>query len=167
MIDTGFIRLMARYNGWQNKSLYRAADSLSEAQRQSEQGAFFASIHGTLSHLFWGDSMWMHRFAGMEKPSGGIKESVRFVADWPALLERRNTLDQAIIEWSGRVDVDWLKGSVTWFSGAAGRDISKPAEALVVHFFNHQTHHRGQVHAMLTRLGAKPDETDLFLLPDA
>ena len=57
-------------------------------------------------------------------------------------------------------------GDLSWFSGALQADVSKPMWMLVSHFFNHQTHHRGQVHAMLTSAGAKPDDTDLFIMPD-
>ena len=68
MILSEYVRLMARYNSWQNGSLYRAADALSDAARREDRGAFFGSIHGTLSHILWGDRMWMNRFAGTERP---------------------------------------------------------------------------------------------------
>ena len=59
-----------------------------------------------------------------------------------------------------------MKGDLTWFSGAANREITKPRWQLLMHFFNHQTHHRGQVHAMLTQAGGKPHATDLFVMPE-
>ena len=64
MISVEHARLMARYNSWQNQSLYTAADGLSDEARRQERGAFFGSIHGTLSHLFWSDRQWMSRFCG-------------------------------------------------------------------------------------------------------
>ena len=75
MIDRQFVERMARYNRWQNRNLYDSADRLSDEERARERGAFFGSIHGTLDHLLWGDRIWMHRFAGTQKPAGGIKES--------------------------------------------------------------------------------------------
>jgi uncharacterized damage-inducible protein DinB len=68
------------------------------------------------------------------------------------------------VTWSEKLDPAWLQADLTWYSGAAGREISRPRWLLVTHFFNHQTHHRGQVHGMLTRLGAKPEATDLMLI---
>jgi uncharacterized damage-inducible protein DinB len=164
MITPDYARLMARYNRWQNESLYGAARALSDAQRRQERGAFFGSIHATLSHLLWGDGAWMSRFSGSEKPPGGISGSGALYGDWDDLCARRRTMDAQIARWADGLDPAWLAGDLTWFSGAAGREIRKPAGFLVAHFFNHQTHHRGQVHAMLTAAGAKPGDTDLFYL---
>lgn len=164
MIATAHVRLMARYNCWQNESIYAAAASLTDAERRLDRGAFFRSIHGTLSHLVWGDSTWMHRFAGTPKPAGGIKDSPALFEDWDLLAARRRELDEAIMAWASSLGPEWLEGSTGWYSGAMGRDMSKPNWLLAAHFFNHQTHHRGQVHAMLTAAGARPDDTDLMVL---
>ncbi len=166
MISVDHVRLMARYNAWQNRSLYRAAGELSDAARRENRGAFFGSIHGTLSHLLWGDCIWLYRFANWEKPAGGIKDSSSHFSDWIHLVAKRKAMDEAIISWADRLQPDWLTGDLTWFSGAQGRDVSKAKWLLITHFFNHQTHHRGQVHAMLTAAGAKPDDTDLPFMPD-
>ena len=106
----------------------------------------------------------MSRFAGTERPTETIATSPAMVADWEALRVARAEFDTVIEDWAAGVDLDWLARDLTWFSGAANREISKPAPFLVMHFFNHQTHHRGQVHAMLTAAGAKPGDTDLFLI---
>ncbi|MGL5447061.1 MAG: DinB family protein [Rhabdaerophilum sp.] len=166
MITPDFVRTMARYNQWQNRSLVAAASGLDEAARRAERGAFFGSIAGTFNHLYWGDSIWMHRFAGIEKPPGGIRESRGLFDDWAEFVAARSRLDQRILDWADVVDPAWVAGSLSWFSGAAGRDVTRETAMLVTHFFNHQTHHRGQIHAMLTAAGAKPDDTDLFLMPD-
>ena len=167
MITPCYVRMMARYNRWQNQSLYTAAQSLTDAERKADRGAFFGSLHGTLSHLYWGDAMWLHRFAGTPKPEGSIKDSPLCRPDWAGLSADRIALDTAIIHWSDGLDPAWLAGETRWFSNAAGREITKPNALLVAHFFNHQTHHRGQAHALLTGLGAKPEDTDLILLPEA
>lgn len=164
MIDAGYVRLMARYNRWQNENLYGAADALPDEARRADLGAFFGSVHATLSHLAWGDGTWMSRFAGRRPPPGRIADSPSLYADWEALKAERRSLDADILSWAERVEDGWLAGDLTWFSGAAGREVTRPVGALVVHFFNHQTHHRGQVHALLTRSGAKPGDTDLFLM---
>ncbi len=162
MISLAHVRTMARYNRWQNNSLYRAADGLTDAARREDRGAFFASIHGTFCHLLWGDSIWMHRFAGTSKPEGGIRESPRLVAGWVELHQRRDAMDATILAWAAGLDPAWLEGDLSWFSGALGKEMTKPRWFLLTHFFNHQTHHRGQVHAMLTAAGARPEDTDLF-----
>ena len=164
MITPDYVRLMARYNSWQNGSLYAAADALSDAARREERGAFFGSIHGTLSHVLWGDRMWMNRFAGTERPTETIATSPTMVPEWEALKAARAEFDKVIEDWAATVDRDWLGRDLTWFSGAVNREITKPAPFLVMHFFNHQTHHRGQAHAMLTAAGARPGDTDLFLI---
>ena len=168
MVGVGYVQTMARYGAWQNNSLMRAADGLEEAARQKDRGGFFGSIAGTLNHLLWGDRIWMARFAGTDDPhQPSIAQSVSETQNWSDYCGARTAMDSAILTWAGDVNPAWFDGDLTWFSGAAQRDVSKPKTMLVMHFFNHATHHRGQVHAMLTAAGARPDDTDLFLMPEA
>jgi uncharacterized damage-inducible protein DinB len=166
MIDRAYVQRMARYNRWQNLNLYSVADQLSAEERQRERGAFFGSIQKTLSHLLWGDRTWMSRFGDMPKPPGGIAESVTLYADWENLKFERAAFDEKIIAWADTVDNAWLAGEMTYFSGATKREWTRPRWMLVTHMFNHQTHHRGQVHCMLTQAGGKPSDTDLPFMPD-
>jgi uncharacterized damage-inducible protein DinB len=166
MISSEFVAKMARYNHWQNDNIYAAAESLDEDARRMDRGAFFRSIHRTLSHLLWADTIWMSRFDGWEVPDVGIPGSGDWVGDWGALKDRRRAADGAILGWADRVSDDVLAGDLSWFSGSLGRDVTKPLTLCVAHFFNHQTHHRGQIHAMLTAAGAVPRDTDLFIMPD-
>jgi uncharacterized damage-inducible protein DinB len=166
MITPDFLRLMARYNTWQNRSLYGAADGLSEAERRADRGAFFGSIHGTLSHLLWGDTIWMNRFGAGDAPGGSIAASPEFEPDWARLVARRADMDARITDWAAGVEAGWLAGPISWYSAMLGREVTKPVALCVAHVFNHQTHHRGQVHAMLTAAGARPEDTDLFAMPD-
>ena len=165
MISADYVSKMARYNRWQNESIFSAADTLADAERRQDRGAFFGSIHGTLSHLLWGDTIWMSRFAGWEAPEIGIPESADWVGEWSALKTERRRADARIMEWALALSDDELAGELSWFSGAIGREISRPLAECVTHFFNHQTHHRGQVHAMLTQAGAQPGATDLVFMP--
>ncbi len=159
--------MLAGYNKWQNDSIYTAANALNDAERRKDRGAFFGSIHSTLSHLIWGDRIWMSRFSGSEKPiQPNIAKSVEEVGDWIDLVEERAEMDQNILEWSKSLSEAELKSNLTWFSGAIQAEVSKPLWILVTHFFNHQTHHRGQVHSMLTSAGVQPADTDLFMLPE-
>jgi uncharacterized damage-inducible protein DinB len=166
VIAPDYVRAMASYNRWQNGNIYGAAGTLSDAQRKESRGAFFGSIHATLNHLLWGDQMWMSRFAGTPKPKGkGIPDSLGMYEDWAGLVRERQAFDQVILDWADGVSADWLAGDLTWFSGATGREVTKPKGLLVTHLFNHQTHHRGQVHCLLTQFGVKPGATDLPFQP--
>jgi uncharacterized damage-inducible protein DinB len=164
MITPDWVRLMAAYNSEMNRRLYGAADRLTDAQRREDCGAFFGSIHATLCHLLWGDTIWMSRFDGWEKPEAPFPGTV-WIADWAELSARRVQTDARIEDWATRLDPAWLRGSLTWVSGAAGRELTRDAWVLATHMFNHQTHHRGQVHALLTAFGGKTGDTDLpFIL---
>ena len=166
MIDPAYVQRMARYNRWQNENLYGVADRLSDDERRRERGAFFGSIHKTLSHLMWADRIWMSRFADVPRPNGGIPESVSLYPDWEPLRRERVSFDVTMIGWADGLDQAWLAGPLTWYSGGAKRELTKPRWVTVTHMFNHQTHHRGQVHSMLTQAGGKPHDTDLFIMPE-
>ena len=86
------------------------------------------------------------------------------IADFAQLSTEREQADTGISSWAANVDDKWLAENLTWFSGAANREITGPKGLLVSHFFNHQTHHRGQAHALLTAAGQETGDTDLFLV---
>jgi len=166
MIDRAYVQRMARYNRWQNENLYGVADRLSDEERRRERGAFFGSIHKTLSHLLWADRVQMSRFTDLPRPQAGIPESVSLYPHWTALKEERARFDTVIIDWADGIDPSWLAADHTYYSGAINRELTRPRWVLVTHMFNHQTHHRGQVHAMLTQAGGRPSDTDLPFMPD-
>jgi uncharacterized damage-inducible protein DinB len=166
MIDGAYVQRMARYNRWQNENLYGVADKLSDDERRRERGAFFGSIQKTLSHILWADQAWMNRLAATPKPPGAIAESVSLYPDWDGLKSERKRFDEAIIAWAGTVAPAWLEEEHTVFFYALGRELTKPRWIFVTHMFNHQTHHRGQVHSMLTQAGGKPGDTDLPFMPE-
>ncbi len=168
MITQDYVRMMAAYNAEMNRRLYAAAAALSDQERRADRGAFWHSIHGTLAHLLWGDCQWMSRFDGWEKPDLPIGQSAGIIEDFDELRTRRVKADADIEAWARRIDDAWLAADLVWFSGAAQREMRRAKGKLLVHFFNHQTHHRGQVHAMLTACGQQTGDTDLFLVvPDA
>lgn len=167
MITPEYAQLFARYNRWQNKSLYGAASTLSDDERKLKRGAFFGSIHATLNHLLWADQIWMSRLAGTPKPeASSISESLAQFEDWDALKHERVTFDQVMSDWTAALTPEVLAGDLAWYSGATGRELTKPRWVCLVHLFNHQTHHRGQVHCLLTQLGCKPEATDIPFMPE-
>jgi len=164
LVTPASVSTMATYNTAMNKRLYSAAARLSDSDRRSPRGAFWGSIHGTLNHLLWADRMWMSRFDGWEKPAVSQAESAALEPDFQTLRQARIDADTRIRAWAASVDDAWLAGDLTWYSGSIQRDTTMPTSFLIVHFFNHQTHHRGQTHALITAAGEKTGDTDLFLI---
>ena len=164
MITPAYVRTMAAYNSEMNRRLYAAASRLSDAERKRDRSAFWGSLHNTLVHILWGDGQWMSRFDSWERPTTPIKDSGGMLEDWAELSARRVEADAKIEDWARRVDDAYLTRDMTWFSGAAQLEVTAPYRLLVTHFFNHQTHHRGQAHALITAAGEKTEDTDLFLV---
>ena len=167
MITPAFVRLMAEYNAEMNRRLYAAAARLPDVERKADRGAFWKSLHGTLVHILWGDSQWMSRFDNWPKPDVPIRQSSQMIDDFATLQQRRVKADADILAWANRIDDKWLAEDLVWFSGAAQKEMRRKKGPLVAHFFNHQTHHRGQAHALLTSFGAKPDATDVVFMPES
>jgi uncharacterized damage-inducible protein DinB len=164
LVNAGYVQMMAQYNAEINRRVFAAAQRLSDGDRRQQRGAFWGSIHGTLCHLLWGDLMWMFRFDGWTKPSVALKDSPSLIGSFDELHEVRSKTDAGISEWAARVSDGWLQQDQSWFSVSVGREMHSPRGVLVAHFFNHQTHHRGQAHAMITAAGEGTGDTDLFLL---
>ena len=169
MISTDYVVTMARYNAWQNRQLVDVVDAMAEAGEAAAltagRGAFFGSILGTLNHLLWADHMWMSRLDGWRRPATGLAESPRLHPTPAAWKADRQRSDGRIVLWAERLRPAALRGDLTWISGATGAEMTRPVALCVMHLFNHQTHHRGQVHALLTAAGHDPGTTDLALAP--
>ncbi|WP_231119090.1 DinB family protein [Rhodovulum sp. MB263] len=166
MVTAGWCRLMARYNRWQNRAMMEAVAGLDAAERMAARGAHWGSIQGTMAHLLWADHVWMSRLDGWEAPHVRLEDSAGFVADWSEYRSKRQITDARISRWAQGLSEPGLAGDLAWYSGAAGREMVVPRAICIVHMFNHQTHHRGQIHAMLTAAGVLTAPTDLFLMPD-
>ncbi len=165
MISAEFCRLMSRYNTWQNTSLVTAADGLTEVARQKDRGAFFQSIAATLNHLYWADALILQRLKGNERPEKSITHSLANPSDWNEFKALRSKRDEEIEEWAARLGDADLEGMVAWYPGDSSIRVEKPKTLCAAELFNHQAHHRGQVHAMLTAAGAEPEPTNLSMLP--
>ncbi|SMY09597.1 DinB family protein [Flavimaricola marinus] len=166
LITPDYCMLMARYNAWQNSGLRKIVEKMSAAELDKDRGAHFGSIRATLNHLLWADQLWLGRFADRPGPKGWIEDSVDLTPTISVWGAERFRTDGQITLWSEGLRAIDLTGDLTWHSKAAGREMSKPIQPLIMHFFNHQTHHRGQVHAMLTAAGQTPGVTDMFLMPE-
>jgi uncharacterized damage-inducible protein DinB len=163
MLPNDHYALMARYNRWMNKKLYAICADIPDAERRKDRGAFFKSIHGTLNHLLFGDTVWMGRFQGRDIPTKIIAE---LHADFDELHAAREVMDLRIIEWSLALTPQWLAAPFRFTSNVDRRTRTLPAWALVAQLFNHQTHHRGQLTTLISQSGLDPGITDIPWLPE-
>ena len=164
LVTPAYVRTMAAYNAEMNRRLYQAAERIADVERRRDRGAFWGSLHGTLCHILWGDLIWMSRFDGWPKLAVPQKESARLVTEFFELARQRADTDARIEDWAGRVTDAWLAEELAWFSLSVQKEFRQPRSLLVAHLSNHQTHHRGQAHALITACGEKTGDTDLFVV---
>ena len=141
-------RMLAGYNSWANQRLYDAAGKMSDSSYREPRGAFFGSVHGTLNHLLVADRIWLKRF-GVRDEAPATLDAILFdtVKD---LRVARDTEDAAIEAWVSSLSDADLASVLTYRRVAEPDPIRQKLNAALMHFFNHQTHHRGQVHALMT-----------------
>lgn len=176
-MDTSFTdnyRFLAQYNRWFNQRLYAACRALPDDERKRDRGAFFGSIHATLNHIMWGDRLWLQRFAAqgvrfqslegdvLAVPDGAVHGTVLY-EDWDELAVQRDRVDAAIEQWVADMPDDFPARTMR-YSNTKGIERAHPAWKAMTHFFNHQTHHRGQVTTLLAQAGVDPGTTDLIAL---
>jgi uncharacterized damage-inducible protein DinB len=158
MTAAAHYRMFAHYNEWANGRLYDAAAQLSAEQYRADRGAFFKSVHGTLNHLLATDRIWMQRFTG-EGNAPNRLDAILFES-FDELRAAREAEDRRIVAYVDGLDEACIAGTIKY------RRVSSPEEfeqqLALAHWFNHQTHPRGQVHALLTGLVSKAPELDLL-----
>jgi len=158
-------RTMAAYNRWMNEGLYGVCAALSDDARKADRGAFFRSIHGTLNHLLLADKVWMGRFT--DRPFAVRSLDQELYADFAELRSERARMDAAIEAWARGLTDAILHGELVYTSIANPERRSSAMALCVMHFFNHQTHHRGQLTTLLSQLGVDFGTTDLIAMPEA
>jgi uncharacterized damage-inducible protein DinB len=163
--------LMAEYNRWMNERMYEAAATLDAATLTADKGAFFGSILGTLNHVAVADTIWMHRFARHEASFASLRALSGFpqpssltqpiAPDFAGLRRYRHELDALIVRWVAELTSDHFSANIA-YGNIAGVKSSRSFSALLQHFFNHQTHHRGQASTLLFQSGVDVGVTDLL-----
>jgi len=150
----------AGYNAWANRRLYDAAAALTDADYRADRGAFFKSIHGTLNHLLVTDRIWMRRFTG----EGGAPARLDTILHdrLPDLRDAREAEDRRIVAYVDGLDEARLAGFIRYRRVSTPDMFVQRLMPALDHWFNHQTHHRGQAHAILTGLGKTAPELDLL-----
>lgn len=156
-------KLMANYNHWMNQRLYGVCAELTDDERKQDRGAFFKSIHGTLNHLLLADNIWMARFQGERFEVSGLDQEL--YSDFAELSRERERLDARIEQWAMALTEAELDGALRYTSIANPSPKQFALWVAVTHFFNHQTHHRGQLTTLLSQAGKEPGVTDLIALP--
>ena len=166
------VRLMATYNEWMNSKLYEAAARLPAEVLAADRKAFFGSIIGTLNHLLNGDLLWLHRFAAhparyaalatLPAAAPGELGAVRHPG-LASLLDERRRVDAAILGMAGAIGEADLEHTLT-YANSQRVVWERNFFSLLMHFFNHQTHHRGQVTTLLSLHGVDVGVTDLLAL---
>lgn len=154
--------MFARYNQWANARLYRMAAALPDAAYRRNVGVFFRSLHGTLNHLLTADRIWMHRLTQTQDHPQRL-DAIIF-EDLPSLRAAREAEDRRIVDFiEGLKDADL--DQVRDYRTLNGSPSAQPLGDILAHLFNHQTHHRGQAHAILTLLGvSEPEPLDLLIM---
>jgi uncharacterized damage-inducible protein DinB len=153
--------MFAAYNQWANNRIYDAAAELVDEEFNRDVGAFFGSMMGTLNHLLTADRIWMKRFTG-EGDAPTTLDAVLHRA-LPVLRMAREAEDKRIIDWVSGLSDKALTGRFTYMTVSDMRTVSQRLAPALDHVFNHQTHHRGQAHTILTILGRPSLGLDLML----
>ena len=160
-MKTHFV-MMAKYNAWANARLFRMAGALQDELYRKETGAYFKSLHGTLNHLLAADRIWMSRLTG----AGDHPERLNAILfdDLASLHAERVEEDRRIIGFVQRLEEPAFE-EVLDYRTLVGTPQRQRRREILAHLFNHETHHRGQAHAILTMLGVtEPDPLDLLIM---
>lgn len=164
---------MARYNTWMNRRIYEVSATLSDEERKRDLRAFFGSIHRTLNHLLLTDRVQLARFIGSERTQSfdqsGKAITIRSLdqelyADFEQLRRERERTDAMIEAWTKEISAEFLTCEMLYDAMSAPGRYRVPRWIAVAHFFNHQTHHRGQIATLLSQLGRDLGATDLMAL---
>ncbi len=147
---TARYRMFAGYNAWCNERLYDAVSRVSDADYRADRGAFFKSLHGTLNHLMVGDRIWMARFTG----EGAVPNTLDEILfdEFAALRAARRAEDARISRYIEGLSEAALAGTIRYRTFVRPETIEQPLAPALDHFFNHQTHHRGQAHALVSSM---------------
>jgi uncharacterized damage-inducible protein DinB len=161
-MSSEYFRRLARYNRWANARLYAAALDLSDQSYRLHVGVFFGSLHGTLNHLLLTDRLWLKRLTG----EGDHPNQLNAILydDRAELTRARIEEDHRLISVVEKYDEAALS-ALHSYRTTSGMPQSQVLSEILMHLFNHQTHHRGQAHACLSILtGAAPPTLDLLAM---
>jgi uncharacterized damage-inducible protein DinB len=151
---------LAHYNKWANGQIYEAAAALDREDYFADRRAFFKSVHGTLNHILAIDKLWFGRFTGDLYIPPSLDVILHDRLD--ALRQARIAFDDHIIKVVGSFDQNAITGLFGWTT-MEGEPYISTLDRCLTQIFNHQTHHRGQVHTLLSQLTGNAPPIDFFL----
>jgi uncharacterized damage-inducible protein DinB len=160
-VQQSHFRMMALYNAWANTRLYEAAAAIDAEAYHAPRGAFFGSLHGTLNHVLVGDRIWLRRFTGEGEMPASLDAILH--EDFTSLHSAREKEDARIIAFVEGLDDAALAGTISYRTMTNPTDVTEPLAPTLVHVFNHQTHHRGQAHCLLTQITGDAPSLDLIM----
>ncbi len=153
-------KMMALYNAWANTRLYDAAAAIGAEAYHASRGAFFGSLHGTLNHILVGDRIWLRRFTGEGETPASL-DAILY-DDFQGLRAAREKEDARILAYVGGLNEAALGGTIGYRTMTNPVEVTQPLGPALAHFFNHQTHHRGQAHCLLTQITGDAPSLDLI-----
>jgi uncharacterized damage-inducible protein DinB len=167
---------MSQYNQWMNQKIYQVAQQLGNKKIQQDQGAFFDSLFGTLNHIYVADIIWLRRFSQHAKKYSSLNQLPKLSSyttlnqtvanNLETLNQLRQELDNIIINWCQEIDFQDLEDNLS-YTDTKGNPYQKNFGQLIHHFFNHQTHHRGQASTLISQQGLDVGVTDLLnIIPE-
>jgi uncharacterized damage-inducible protein DinB len=157
------LAVQAHANRLANRRLQAALGNLSTSELHTRRTSFFPTLIGTLNHLLAVD---LYYIAALHGDADMAQQYRRFaphdeLAPYVSVQERS---DQRLIAFCDKLD-DAGANAVVEMDRGEGRVQRDLAGHVLAHLFMHQTHHRGQVHAMLSGTAVKPPQLDEFLIP--
>jgi len=160
-VQQSHFRMMALYNAWANTRLYDAVTTIDAQDYHAPRGAFFGSLHGTLNHVLVADRIWLRRLTG----EGEMPASLDAILydDFGSLRAARERDDARILGFVEGLDEASLEGTISYRTMTNPTDVTEPLGPTLFHFFNHQTHHRGQAHCLLTQITGDAPSLDLIV----
>lgn len=155
--------IYSQYNTWMNGKLYDVCAEMPDSVRREDRGAFFKSIHGTFNHILLADRIWLGRFIGQPFAFESLDQEL--YADFDELHREREKTDADIESWLSTLYEEDLGSPLVFVSSMDKREHRFALRHCMLHVFNHQTHHRGQITTLITQLGYDTGVTDLPWLP--
>ena len=155
---TTHFQMLARYNRIANERLYATCAQLNDAEYRQQRPGSFGSIHGLLNHILLGDRRWMGLFENGQRVTPPLNQIL--YDDFASLWSARTREDSRIESFFSDLDVSFWDRSFQ-YTNNQGKDYVETAHVACSHLFNHQTHHRGQVHVMLSHAQVAPPALDL------
>lgn len=154
------LALMARFNQWVNRLFYDSVATLSDADYRLDRKAFFGSIHNTLNHLLVVDRLWISRIRGVDHGISSLADIL--YDDFKDLRAARVREDQGLIDLVDGIDDDRMTKPLVYTPILKTGEQQTRIDHILITLYNHQAHHRGQVHAMLTQTGVSPSNIDVL-----